>query len=221
MVLAERVAVNRALDDLAEQTVRSASAFGWEGGEQVGFALVPGRRVEECAQEALRRPVGSRRVQVHTELLEDLGDVALEGGPLGRVDGPGGDVIPGEGLVRIPQQRGQDALARRLLAQPVRGGPVSPCGVAVVAHACAPSPVCGGPRFGWWSQGRMDASLAASVRGARSNTTQHLPGSRCSKASTPLICSPEARPRMSARFAWHTRSMYSPATGLKGQLPRT
>src|SRR6266850_6845483 len=58
--------------------------------------------------------------------------------PPGWVDGPWGDVIPGEGLVRVGQHRGQDALARRPLAPPVGGKPVRPCGIAVVTHWCAP-----------------------------------------------------------------------------------
>src|SRR5690348_4992930 len=82
VVLAQRVEVDRSLDDLADVAVRTAVAFGRKRGEQLGVALITGRRLEQGVEVALRRLPRAGRVQVHAERLEDLRRVALELLPL-------------------------------------------------------------------------------------------------------------------------------------------
>src|SRR5438128_2667985 len=58
VVLAEREERDRALDHLADPAVRAPAALGGEGGQELGVALVAGRRVEQRPQEPLGGPGG-------------------------------------------------------------------------------------------------------------------------------------------------------------------
>jgi len=80
VVLAEGRERDRAFDHEA------AAALDRERGQQLRVALVAGGRLEQRAQEPLRRVAGTRRVEVHAERLEDLGDVAAKALPVGRRD---------------------------------------------------------------------------------------------------------------------------------------
>src|SRR6266550_701479 len=72
VMLAQRVELDRSLDDLADAAVRAAVTLGRKGGEELRVAFVSGRRLEQGAQVATRGRAGARRVEVHAEGLEDL-----------------------------------------------------------------------------------------------------------------------------------------------------
>src|SRR5258708_37553454 len=115
VVLADREALDRAFDDLADVAVGAAMALGRKGGEELGVALVPGGGVKQRAQVALGGCEGAGGVELHAERLEDLGRVTLELLPLLRRDLAGLDLLPLGGLFRVESESGH--LVGLLLAQ--------------------------------------------------------------------------------------------------------
>ena len=76
VVLAERGERDRPLDDLRERLPSGGVALGRERRHELGIAVVPGRRLEERAQEALGGVPRPRRPEREPERLEDLRHVA-------------------------------------------------------------------------------------------------------------------------------------------------
>ena len=86
VVLAERVEGDRAFDDLAQRFGTGGRRFGGERRQQLRVAVVAGGRVEEGAEETLRRVTRSRSVGLEAERLEDLAEIALVAPPVHAVD---------------------------------------------------------------------------------------------------------------------------------------
>src|SRR5439155_17257828 len=94
VVFAQRVELDRSLDDLADAAVGPAVAFGRESSQEFGVALIPGRRFEKRVQVAAGSGASPRCVEVHAERLKDLRGVGLEFLPLGGAYLARADLLP-------------------------------------------------------------------------------------------------------------------------------
>src|SRR2546428_13033887 len=83
VMLTKRVDLDRSLDALADAAVRPAMAFGREGRQEFGVALIPSCRFEKRVQEAAGGGASPPRVGGHPEGLKDLPRDGPEFFPLG------------------------------------------------------------------------------------------------------------------------------------------
>src|SRR5712664_1130498 len=105
VVLAERVELDRSLDDLADVAVRPAVALSRESSQKLGVTLVAAGRLEQRVDVTSRRFSRAGGIEVHPQGLEDLGRVAFELLPLLRCDVAWADLLPLRGLFWIKCKR--------------------------------------------------------------------------------------------------------------------
>src|SRR2546425_7799209 len=106
VVLAKRVELDRPLDDLTDVAVRAAVALRRERGQELGVAFVTRGSLVESAQVSSRCLFSARRVEVHSERIEDLRGVARELLPQLRRDVTWTDLLPMGGLFGLKRDRG-------------------------------------------------------------------------------------------------------------------